>query len=149
MASLGLRKAWVCVYIVKDSPQQQRLFRIWEGCLKGVGFLGYSKSVGKKLLEYYQIFGNNLMIELRPSAEPIASYDEEKADNHVDPPLLQIEAPLRMSLLDPLVNLLHDCNLIVDWVDFFEAVAMDEDRGAPDEGYLLVDFEFNHVFLML
>ncbi len=54
------------------------------------------------------------MIELRPSAEPIASYDEEKADNHVDPPLLQIEAPLRMSILDPLVNLLHDCNLIVD-----------------------------------
>ena len=34
-------------------------------------------------------------------------------------------------------------------VDFFEVVAADENGGASDEGYLLIDFKFYHVFLVL
>ena len=51
MASLGLREARIGVDIVQDSPQEQGLFCIWKGGLYGVGFLGYSKGVGEKLLE--------------------------------------------------------------------------------------------------
>ena len=37
----------------------------------------------------------------------------------------------------------------MDGADFFEVVAVDEDGGASDEGDLLIDFELDHVFLIL
>jgi len=52
-------------------------------------------------------------------------------------------------LFDPFIDLVYDGYLIMDGADFFEVVAVDEDGGASDEGDLLIDFELDHVFLIL
>ena len=48
------------------------------------------------------------MIELRPSAEPVAGDYEQKADNHIYSSLREVEAPLRVSLFDPFIDLVYD-----------------------------------------
>ena len=87
------------------------------------------------------------MIELRPSAEPVAGDDEEKADDHIYSSLREVEAPFGVSLLDPFIDLVYDRDLIMGGVDFLEVVAVDENGGASDEGDLLIDFENAHVLV--
>ena len=89
------------------------------------------------------------MIELRPSAEPVAGDDEEKADDHIYSSLREVEAPFCVRLFDPFIDLVYEGDLSMGGVDFLEVITVDENGGASDEGDLLIDFEFDHVFLVL
>lgn len=100
--------------------------------LKSLGFFCYPESIGEKLFKNVDVFCDNLMIELGPSAQPISGYDEEKANNHIYSSLIDIKIPLCLAFLYSFVYLVHDGYLIMNRADFLEIGGVDEDGGASN-----------------